>query len=260
MRLSGALLYAPLASVLRRPQIAAVIALRLPTGLAFMLFCASVAGSAAEASEPQRLTIEALTDFPVGVGGGVQAEWSYGLRTSLSLQYLPEAYVSTADTVAQEIGGYDDITSALVRAAAKNSFVFRVHAGWRPFSDLGLYADVGYTLLTLGGDVSTDDLAAAAGVSQNPGEGTAWDLTTTNHFIDLQIGWRFDLAERLSLRIAVGFAFTVASQSTIETAQSDRPNIAAAIAEAGEVYLEDVFTSYVHTPTLTLAVGWDLLR
>lgn len=219
-----------------------------------------VPARAASASEPQRLTAEILTDFPLGVGGALQAEWSYRLRTSVSLQWLPEAYVTVAEDVAQEIGGYNDITSALVRAAAQNALVFRVHAGWRPLTDLGLYFDVGYTLLALGGDVTTEDIAGAARGPQTSVPGSSWDITTFNHFLDVQVGWRIDLYERLSLRVAIGFAFTVASDATIDVVESPFPEAAARLADAVAPDLEDIFTSYVHTPTLTLALGYDIIR
>ncbi|MEO1338782.1 MAG: hypothetical protein AAFV29_24280, partial [Myxococcota bacterium] len=125
----------------------------------------------AVASEPQRLTAEVLTDFPLGIGTALHAEWSHRLRSAVSLQYLPSAYVDVADSVGQQIGGYNDITSALVRSSAQNALVLRFHVGWRPFADRGFYADVGYTWLALGGDVSTEDLAAAAGASPSLRDG-----------------------------------------------------------------------------------------
>ena len=218
---------------------------------------ASVAGLAPPSAwaDELRVTPEILTDVPLGLGAGVEAEFRQ-IRFGVTALWDPPAYVQLADEVGQAVGGYDDLTSALVRAATENALALRFRAGVRPFASAELYVDVNYTLLALGGSFTTDDLAAASGQTGSAGQTQGWDLTSTVHQVGLEIGYRF-LFDALSVRVALGGSFTVAADVDVQAVNPRFPALQAVVEEAGATYLEDTYTSYVHLPVVSVAIGWD---
>jgi hypothetical protein len=195
------------------------------------------------------------TDFPVAVNARVQAEAPFRLRLSSSVGYLPGAYVSAINAFVIGVGGYTDATGDLVKAALSSSLVWRTHAGLRPFRALGLYGEVGYGLVALGGSATASELIAGLTghpLPANEGQaGRTFDATAALHMLDAEVGWEWPVAERLALRAAVGGAFTVASRTSITPSFAPRaPRLVEAFANYGEDYLDDVFTSYVFTPVL----------
>lgn len=226
----------------------------LPGAVLFFLF----AHADAAAEEP-RLTLDVGTDVPLGIGAFVETEFGPRVRLGLGALWVPPGYVELSDEVAQGVGGYNDLTSELVRAATDNALALRLRAGIRPIPTEGLYIDFIYTVLTLGGAFSAADLAGASGQDSSGGEAVGWDLASTVHQLGFEVGWRFLLPERLSLRVGIGGSFTVAADVTAEAVDPARPMLADAVARAGEVYLQDTFLSYVHLPVLSVALGWDFL-
>ena len=74
-------------------------------------------------------------------------------------------------------------------------------------------------------------------------------------------GWTWDFEVGLMIRTALGGTFTISSST--EASPSWTPRAATqtsldALARATESYLDDTIQSFVHTATLTLAVGWRL--
>lgn len=222
-------------------------------GLATFLFASPVR------SEPLRLTVGVGTDVPLGLGALVDAEVGPRIRFGVSAFWLPPGYVALADEVGQAAGGYNDITSALVRAATENALTLRLRSGWRPFADQGFFVEVSYTLLALGGAFSSEDLAGASGQDPMGSDEAGWDLSSTVHQVGFELGWRFVLPRQLSLRVGIGASFTVAADVSAESRDPQRPMITDAIAVVGAEYLEQTYTRYVHVPVVSLAVGWDVL-
>lgn len=227
--------------------------------LSFPLLVSVLPTSSARAELP-RLTAEIGTDVPLGVGASGEIELGRRARFGLGLLWTPAAYVAFADEVGQAVGGYDDVTSAIVRASTENALALRFRAGVRPFVNEGFYVDVVYTLLTLGGAFTSEDLAQTVGQTGGGGSETGFNLSSTIHQLGFELGWRFLLPERLALRVALGGSFTFAADVTAEAVGSSRaPNLARTVEDAGAQLVEDIYTAYVHVPVITVALGWDIL-
>jgi len=95
-------------------------------------------------------SVEALTDFPIHVGGGIHVTAPHSLRLRTSVGVLPSRYLDTIYGV-NAADGYDETTAALLSAALKNSLVWQVQLGWRPWTEHGFYLAGGYSLIALGG-------------------------------------------------------------------------------------------------------------
>ena len=119
-------------------------------------------------------------------------------------------------------------------------------------------------MVVLGGGLSSAEvLSATTGRTLNSGISgdRAFKLSTVSHMLDTELGWRISLWRSLSLRVAIGAAFTVAASSDAQPdwAVPNRSKAAVeALARSTETFLNDTLTQYVHTGTLTVALGWRL--
>ena len=230
-------------------------------GLVTWLLVMQLARSATARTAPYHLALEAATDFPADVGGRLTAELPWRLRLTTSLGVLPGGYVDVINAVVVGLGGYNQSTADLVRTALQNSLVWRLHAGWRPFERLGLYVDVGYGLAALGGSAAGDQIiSAATGRTVPTTGGRQYDLSSTLHMVDVEIGWEWALWGRLSLRAAVGGAFTLGASTSMTpkfpTGSALEARGVQAFTSFGAAYLDHTYTSYVHAPLVTVAVGY----
>jgi hypothetical protein len=208
------------------------------------------------------LQVEALTDLPMNLGAKVIAEGPGRLRLSTSLGYLPGPYVDLVNAIVVGLGGYDQKTADLIRAALGSSLLSRTHLGWRPFATYGFYFEVGYGLVALGGGLSREEiLSAVTGRSApqgEPGSTRTYNVRSTLHMIDVELGWQWlFFGDRLTLRAALGFAGTLGSATSISPSYAPRaPNLVREFTRAGEAYLDGIYTSYVFTPVVTVALGY----
>lgn len=207
--------------------------------------------------------IEAGTDIPLAVSGGVLVEAGPRLRLRASAGVLPEAYADLAnDTAAALFDSYAEPYPTLVDIALDKAWVVRVHAGWRPAAELGLYLHTGVTSLQASGGTTAAELVEAvtdAGLPRRvPRDGITLDAREGAWLLDLEAGWDQPLGEHLSLRAGLGWSFSVAANAhlagTIEPAAL-QPTLDAIAAE-GELEIERATRRYVHPPSLALALGW----
>ncbi len=233
-----------------------------PCFIAAVVVAVSLAPGEARA-EPSRFHLDAdlTTDFPVAIGGRVGLELPYRLRLSTSLGYLPSPYVEAINGFLVAIKAFDDATSALVKSALKSSLVWRTHVGIRPFARHGFVIDAGYGLVTLGGSATASELLAAttgqAPPEGDPGSSRNFSLGSTLHMLDVEFGWEWLILERLHLRAALGGAFTVGSSTSIEPDYRPRaPQATKIYTTASEAYLDNIYTSYVFTPVISVGVGY----
>jgi hypothetical protein len=197
------------------------------------------------------------TDVPVDLAVRAEAETPFRLRLSTSVGFLPGAYVQALNGVLEGAGAYDAATGTLISSTLQSSLVWRTHLGVRPFSKLGLYGDVGYGLVALGGSASTSDVLSAVTGKQFPQtEGTsarAFGINATLHMLDVEIGWTFDVADHVLLRVAIGGAFTLAAPTTVTPQFTPRaPAAVGQFTSEAATYLSNEMTSYVFTPVLTV--------
>jgi hypothetical protein len=214
---------------------------------------------------PYHLELRAQTDFPLSVGARIAAELPHRIQLSTALGGLPGGYVDVINAVVVAAGGYDETTAEIVRGALSSSLVWRTHVGWRPLKRRGFYFEAGYGLVTLGGGLTGEDVLVIATGGQAPSRPGArnpleYDVRSTLHMIDAELGWRWLLwHDRIVISAALGFAGTVAAKTVIEPHEPSRLTDLAmvqAFADDGEAYLDDVYTRYVMTPVATVGVGY----
>jgi hypothetical protein len=211
------------------------------------------------------LEAEALTDVAIQVGGQVNVELPHRVRVSTSLGVLPEPYVKAINGFVTAVGGYSEDTGALIEQVLKNSLVWKLQVGWRPWQERGFYFDLGYGLVTLGGGLTGQEvitLATGRDVPQGAQDARlSYHVASTLHLITGEVGWRWLVwEERLLLRTSLGFIATVAAsteaspESTPRTPQGREAS--AQLSQYVSDYLDDIYTSYVFSPTVSVGIGW----
>jgi hypothetical protein len=156
-------------------------------------------------------------------------------------------------------GGYDENTAQVVSAALDPSFVWRIQAGWRPLPDWGWTIDAGYGLVTLGGDVSGAELLGLVLGTTPPMQASNRNflVDSTLHLILIDTGYQWQFFDAWSVRAGLGFAGTLASSTTVQLEGDVRlPGAVGTFETETEEYLDDLYTSYVFTPVVTLTTGY----
>ena len=222
---------------------------------------AMLTGSSTAWASP-RVDLGVVTEFPLHVGAEVAVEGPYRLRARTALGVLPGPYLDAINGVLVGLEAYDDATARIISATLASSLVWRTHLGWRPLPRRGFYFEAGYGLVTLGGNLTSQELLLAvtgrAPAEPRSDQPIAFSATATLHMIDLVAGWEWPLLrEHLVVRASVGLAGTVASRTTLAPDFTPRrPTAVAQLAAAGQAYLDDIFTSYVWMPTLSIGLSW----
>ncbi|MGB0648573.1 MAG: hypothetical protein ACPGQS_15415 [Bradymonadia bacterium] len=221
-----------------------------------------------------KLRAELLTDAPImfGIGGLIEVNNRWRLATSIGV--MPRAYVELSNqTVMLFPDAYTEATATLIEDTIQNSLVWSISTGWSPKSS-GFFAHAGYRLSTLGGGASAASLIEGlTGVTASENrsndarqEQLQIDASATLHMLSLEFGWEWTLVElerlrQVTLRAALGWSYTF--HSTVLLSADDtgrRPQTQDALnrlERAGESYLVDTFDSYVHPPTISLALGYQ---
>ncbi len=209
-----------------------------------------------------RIRLELGTAFPLQVGASVVVQGPAGLRIHSGLGTLPGGYLDTINAVANAFDWYDELTGALISAALSNSLIWDTKIGWQPWSSVGFYVVGGYSLIALGGGLTTaETVSVLTEKSLPPSVGASRELQVgaVVHQLKLELGWDWLLTEHLTLRAALGGAFTLGSSTELMPSWEPKPKAKPAVDQmmvAGQDYLDDIFQSYVHTAYLSLCVGW----
>lgn len=212
----------------------------------------------ASAEERWTPSVELVTTIPLDVAERMSLEAPNRLHLRASIGVMP--YASLIDKVIQGFGGYGEAEAEVIKQALSRSLVFRVQGGFRPFAHLGLYMDVGYSLITLGGDLNGDDVIVLGRGLIAPQDATSpfrhYKVSSTLHLVVLEVGWEQPLLDWLMVRAALGFAGAQGASSSIEPTFSDvDATLLKAYCEQTAEYLDQLYTTYLYTPTLTLGVG-----
>jgi len=239
--------------------------------------CSALAAEEGAAESPSwRLRPELLTDAPIHLGAGALLELPGRVRVHTALGWLPEPYVELINSGVSALDdGYSDAEAELVQGALQRSLVWRTQVGWRPMSDRGLYLHLGYALVTLGGGTTAEELlegltgkgfeettAGPLRGGQPSASGRTFSAGSTLHLLGVETGWEWSLWRSLWLRAGLAWSFTVGAKATVEADFEARTAagrvLLADLEQASEQYLEDTYRSYVHPPSLVLALGWEL--
>jgi hypothetical protein len=187
-----------------------------------------------------QLDVGVATEFPISMG----------------------AYTSAVNGILTGVGAYDATVGNFIQNAITNSFVLRLSAGWRPFTDHGLEILGGYTLMTLGGSATEGDIINAvlteAGSSQRvtAGSGATIPLSATMHNVHVTLGWRWLLAsDHLVIRASVSYLQCLAANMGV-TLPSSAQSMQTAVNQELNNVVAPYFTSYVKTPLVGLSAGY----
>lgn len=200
-----------------------------------------------------RYGLEAVTDLPLDVAARFWVEGPFRLHLDTSMGWLPTAYVEAANAALVAADAFDQATADLVAGSLGSSMVWRTHFGWRPVDGCGFYFTAGYGLVVLGGTTTTIDAFIAVTHQERPPWNSAqYGTMSVLHMVDAELGWYWLLwEERISLRVALGFAGTVWSSTSVSpTAPSEITGEIAA-------RLDEVYRTYLFLPVLSLAAGWN---
>ena len=210
--------------------------------------------------EGWKFRLEANTDFPLGVGGRVAAVSPWRLYLTTSVDVLLPAYVQAGNGIATAAGLYDQRKADFIENAVKNSVAWRTHLGWQPFATSGFYVEAGYGLLALGGQTNPEEALTSLLYLDPPGgEATErqYRVRALVHQLDLELGWRWKLAEHWSLRAGLGGTVTLDSNSRVEPQEGPGDSLLVeAFSRLAENKIDTTFERYGYLPTLSLSVGY----
>ncbi|MFP2909150.1 hypothetical protein ACLESD_29730 [Pyxidicoccus sp. 3LFB2] len=231
-----------------------------------MGFASIVVGATLLASPPEpppHLAIGVGTDFPLDVAAFARFEGPGRLRLTTSLGWMPRAYSDTLNTTLVELGAYDELTGELLSASLNNALVWRTHVGWRPFPRSGFFFSGGYTLVTLGGDLTgAEAISAATGREVPPSIAEALDVSaaSTLHQASAELGWRWSVGGRFGIEAVLGgfYTFSTSTQLTLESGNARFREELEPLLVAGEDYLDDTLGTYAHAGYVGLRFDYEL--
>lgn len=198
--------------------------------------------------------LEAGTEVPLSLGGRLLIESPGGLRVGFGMGTLPESYVDVINNVVVGFGGYDDDVAELIRVSLDRAFVMRLDLGWKLIAGQGLYAQLGYRQVRVGGIVDGALMADIVGdPPPDPTLAYSYDIRSQLHMFDAELGWEFALPGDLCARAGLGFAMTFNANSDVEALQTFDEFLGKI-----ETFLDQTYTRYGVTPTVTFGVGYKL--
>jgi hypothetical protein len=215
--------------------------------------------------------LEAVSEFPVQIGAGFQAEFNSRIQFRTTIGVVPAAYLGIANDMLVGISDeYSRREADLIENVLERSLMWRAFVGFRPFKDLGLYIQTGYSMVTLTGSTTNTALL----VDLNEGRLTeeeeeelrnnfaneTLDAQSTLHQWGVEIGYDWGITPHLRVRTALGWAYTFSSSSNVEAQFSADRARAQRIIEnfenVGETYIDESMQSSVHPPWLTLGIAY----
>lgn len=228
--------------------------------LAFALALATTLAPALSHASPVHAQASLGTDAPLMLSLRGDVELPGRLRVMAAGGFAPTAYVNVINNVLSA-GGGGQSGGGLYGIHVDSASAWRVHAGWRPFAGAGLVLMGGYGRLDLAGSASARDvITSVTGVAPPSGIPEAngmYDVTSTLHMLDAELGWEFLLFDdHLVIQTAVGVGATMAAHTTITPRfASTTPGAAAARTQA-QNHVDDTLRSYGVVPTISLSLGY----
>jgi hypothetical protein len=215
--------------------------------------------------------LEAVSEFPVQIGVGFQAEFNSRIQFRTTIGMVPAAYLGIANDMLVGISDeYSRREAELIENVLERSLMWRAFVGFRPFKDLGLYIQTGYSMVTLTGSTTNTALL----VDLNEGRLTeeeeeelrnnfaneTLNAQSTLHQWGVEIGYDWGVTPHFRVRTALGWAYTFSSSSNVEAQFSaDRARaqrIIETFENVGETYIDESMQSSVHPPWLTLGIAY----
>ncbi len=204
---------------------------------------------------PVRLTLEAMTDLPVFVGGSARLELPF-VDAFVSLGGVPDVYTSVYSQVARSYGASSS-QAGLVRGIGNGGFVFQAGLALRPNPDEGAYVSAAYQMFSFRTDLDTTLVSDATGLNMAPTGMTALPVRLTLHALRAEVGYRWVFGDNWTLRLALGWVHTLSSTSQLEIDPALRAR-AASIVSAFENDLATGTSSYGFSPFVSLGIGFRI--
>jgi hypothetical protein len=198
------------------------------------------------------LSLEGVTHAPIDAGFQAGLETPIGLRLFAGYGWVPSAYLGVWSGVASSLSS-DARAQALFQSGFDSGTSWRIAAGLRPFHNLGLYLDVGYSALDIRGSVAASDLSGSAGLGAVPGD---YQVRSSLHMWLAELGYQGIIADRVVLAMGVGVMGTLSAHTTV-TAEGGAPKDPALADVASKV--DSALESHGVTPTLTVRLGFDMI-
>lgn len=211
--------------------------------------------------ESWNVDLLARTDFPVDVGLAVDVETPERFRFGLAIGVVPGPYIQAVNAICVAAGCYDTATATLIEDSIRGAFTVHPVVGFRPHPRAGFVAEAGFKLALLGGANTPAGLVAGLTGEAVPdgatGSERALRAAATVGMVTANVGWLWEPKRSFVVRLDVGGAFTVFSETTILAPEGTRiPRAWEPLTAAGETYLDTTLQTYVHTPTVRLSLGW----
>ena len=205
-----------------------------------------------------RITGDVVTDFPVFLGAEITLELPGRFLFGTGIGGVPNAYLSATTELVTALADLDGPETEVVTESLSGSWVARVFIGWRPAPRRGFFIRLGYAAVNLSGRLDdATSIALVTGLPRAAAAGGAASLDSTLHGLEAMLGYRW-VIDGLSIRVGLGMFATLGAAASISVDSPLNPNLTAELARLGEDYLEDIYRSYVFTPSLGVGVGYDL--
>ncbi|MEL6348817.1 MAG: hypothetical protein AAFV53_37280 [Myxococcota bacterium] len=216
--------------------------------------------SVASAGDDWLVDVTVGTDVAIAVGAAIQVEAPNRMYGRVRAGVYPGPYLDLLNGTATTLGWYSDGTADLIDEALQNALVTQGIVGWRPWPERRIGFGVGYQFVALGGGLTTSEaLVAVTGRSARDSDSgdTSAEIVAQLHMISAEANWRWPIGDRWLLGVQAGWTSTIASQTAVvieEETDNANPSPGrldsdnAALEDASEAYLNDVFRSSIHLP------------
>jgi hypothetical protein len=212
---------------------------------------ADLASPITPASEPFLVDVTLATQLPTALGVDVRVETPGRFLLDAFIGGNP--YGSMLGDLVQAYGG-GVAGRELVSAISSGATVLRLAAGIRPAPDAGLELLAGYTLLYNAPTLNVATLEATTGQSFAYSGLTTVRLETAIHALNVELGWRFVIADHFVFRIGVGGTFALAASARLGVPDSMRSP--GGPVETAEGDITHAITSYGFIPEARAALGY----
>ncbi len=206
--------------------------------------------------------VDVFTSVPTDIGFRIVEEGPGRLRLMGSAGLMPRAYLDMTNDLAVSSGWYNEDTAELIDVALQDALCLRLHLGWRPFPKAGFQFAAGYGMLGLGGGIAGSDLLSIVTGYEIPDfiDGYFdYKAQAVLHRAEVTIGWEWVIREHVRVRLDLGGSYTLDARAKLEP-DFEVPGLVEPfldeLEEKTEADLEEVLERYVHTPILSVGVGW----
>jgi len=194
-------------------------------------------------SQDWMVALEAFTRVPLDMGIQAGLEFPVGLRVSAGYGWVPGPYM---DFFTDKLAGANSNAAVLLREGIQSGRTLRLQAGFRPWRELGFYADAGFANISLDGSIEGEQLRGV-----NPG---TYSATTSIDTWLLEIGYQAWVGRHFTLAAGLGLSGPLGSRSELSGDGLD-PELAKSIARAADEHVEQ----FGVLPALTLRLGFDMI-